>query len=255
MDALEDFHLTFIGANYFERFRRRYQPPSPFKRTYLPSVRRLQVELSVSGYDYPCSKNLLQILFASLFFPGTTDLSLVLNGIIYAGVEDVSLDAEMMLLFQHFDMFSRVERFRLKAINSQSSSKSSFSVSIPFWTLPNLKELSLCCNIRLIPRNDFAGKYASPALQMLIIESTEVGLRALGPFVKSVIKRQEEDGRWGSSHELVIINADTLHYIHQMVTKRCTTKTFAGDAAIRWCTNGVPEIPAFDETGDSCIIS
>ncbi|KLO07530.1 hypothetical protein SCHPADRAFT_932381 [Schizopora paradoxa] len=254
MATLEDFHLTLTGNHYYKQSRN--QSPSPFQMTCLPSVRRLQIDLSMPGYDYPDLKTLMLVLLSSLSFPGITDFRLGLSGPpIQGDVKEVSRDWEMMLLFQHSDMFSHVERFHLEVVDTYANRQSQgfYSVIIPFGLLPNMKELSIYCNTRLIPRNDFADNTTSPILQKLIIQTTKEGLQALEPFVKGVLRKQEEGGRWGSSHgELVIINASP-RLSYKMDAKRYATRTFVGDAALQLHTDSVLEIPTYDKSEEDDI--
>lgn len=240
MAALEDFHLTLTGHHHHKTSR---DPPLPFTKTYLPSVRRLQIDLSILGYEYSELRTLIKVLLSSLSFPGITDLRLGLSGPIDRGVKEVALDWEMMLLFQHSEMFSRVERFHLNVVDIYANRQStgSYSTIIPFGLLPSMKELSIFCNTRLILRNEFADNSTSPILRKLVIQTTEEGLPAMGPFVTGILRKQEEDGTWGSSHEFLIVSANP-RYPYGMDSKRYATRSFVGDAALKLYTDYVPEL-------------
>ncbi|KLO15353.1 hypothetical protein SCHPADRAFT_938830 [Schizopora paradoxa] len=238
MTSLEEFHLTFI-------------PPQIFvpivvtdERACLPNVRHLRIGLSGLEVIHTQSRNLLQALFAALSFPGSTDLHLDLSGVIRDDHECVSIDKQVMWLFQHPNTLSRVERFCLEASDFFDFNRGHFSVDIPFGKLPSLKELELYCNTRLIPCDYSPGDTISLALERLIIRTTEIGMLAIAPFTTSVLRGLKEVGKWESFRELVIIN--TGQQACDFLGTRYATKSFVGDAALQWCIYGVPDIPTFN---------
>ncbi len=120
MRALEDFALKLDNCSY------PYVEPITirnYKRTDLPSVRRLRIETELRKFDSGSSL-LKRSLFSSLFFPGVIDLHVRLCGELpklypYSPNDSNSdttleLAIEVMDIFRNIEQFLRVERFHLE---------------------------------------------------------------------------------------------------------------------------------------------
>ncbi len=140
-----------------------------YKRTDLPSVRRLRIETELRKFDSGSSL-LKRSLFSSLFFPGVIDLHVRLCGELpklypYSPNDSNSdttleLAIEVMDIFRNIEQFLRVERFHLElhalcdALPNTAawigSQQGRISLFVPLNMLPSAKHISLQSNRSIV---------------------------------------------------------------------------------------------------------
>ncbi|KLO15336.1 hypothetical protein SCHPADRAFT_269851 [Schizopora paradoxa] len=248
MECLKDFRIRVTDSMEYSR---RIPMEPIFKRTYFPSIRRLQIAIDGAGENYhyysstASSASLMKALFSSLFFPSVTDLHLnMMSNLDWERSYDIPLNKELEWLFQHEDQYPCVERLCLEAIDDARANFGSLTAEIPFAKLPNLKELTLCSNTRFKPSLHLLQRTNLPVLERITIKAIEEGIKTIGPFVASVMEDQKERGNLESFRELVVVN--TRQVTMGDFGLEYATRIYEGETALEWFAYGTPEIPTFD---------
>lgn len=240
MTSLIDLRLMIEGIKDHPR-----QIPK-FEKAYLPSIRQLQIGVNGTGkIPLLSSKTVLKAFFSSLFFPSVTDIHLnFMSFMNWEDPRDVSLNRELSWLIQDEKQYLSVERLCLEAIDHNRAKIGRLGIDIPLVKFPNIKELTLCSNSRLLPSLHHGEDLESNlVLEKITIKAIEEGIKTIGSFVATVMEGQKERGEWESFRELVVVNTRQVSFGE--LGKEYATRIYEGDAAIHWYANGNPEMYVF----------